>query len=173
MHDPKTVAFDIPRPWPKKTNSKILNKKRRWWFDGYLPTLITIWHVDPERNNDEDSCDWFGMRHMPQNGWYPVHQDEYERLPDSARNAVDFMWYLWRSRMRPWYKHPRWHVHHWQIQIHPIQKLKRRLFSRCEVCGKRFPYGYAPVSRIWGGGGPRWFKNEKGIRHHDCDRASS
>jgi hypothetical protein len=26
---------------------------------------------------------------------------------------------------RPWYRHPRFHVHHWRIQIHPLQSLLR------------------------------------------------
>jgi hypothetical protein len=26
---------------------------------------------------------------------------------------------------RPWYRHPKWHVRHWRIQIHITQKLKR------------------------------------------------
>lgn len=43
---------------------------------------------------------------------------------------------------RPWYKHPKWHVHHWRIQFHPWQKFYRRFFQKCAVCGKRgFPKG--------------------------------
>ena len=38
---------------------------------------------------------------------------------------------------RPWWKHPRWHIHHWHFQIHFVQKLKRWLFSRCAHCKKR------------------------------------
>jgi hypothetical protein len=39
---------------------------------------------------------------------------------------------------RPWYKHPRWHIHHWRFQIHPWQKIRRYLFERCEICKKGF-----------------------------------
>jgi hypothetical protein len=74
-----------------------------------------------------------------------------------------------RSR-RPWWKHPKWHVWHWRLQVHPLQKLKRFLFSRCAVCGKRFRWGYAPVSHVWHGEGPRWFRREKGVMHHECAR---
>jgi len=40
-------------------------------------------------------------------------------------------------KMRPWYKHPRWHIHHWEFQFHPFQNLKRRYWDKCCVCGKR------------------------------------
>ena len=42
---------------------------------------------------------------------------------------------------RPWYKHPKFHVKHWQIQCHPLNILKRWLFSRCSGCGKGFTMG--------------------------------
>jgi hypothetical protein len=38
---------------------------------------------------------------------------------------------------RKWYQHPRWHIHHWSIQFHPLQKLKRRWWDKCSICGKR------------------------------------
>lgn len=38
---------------------------------------------------------------------------------------------------RKWYQHPRWHIHHWSIQIHPLQQIKRRWWDKCSVCGKK------------------------------------
>lgn len=77
--------------------------------------------------------------------------------------------YSWILRAeRPWYRHPRWHIHHWRIQVHAIQAFKRWAFSRCAACGKRFPWGYAPISSSWYGTGPRWFRSEKGVCHHAC-----
>lgn len=38
---------------------------------------------------------------------------------------------------RKWYQHPKWHIHHWSIQFHPLQRLKRRYWDKCSVCGKR------------------------------------
>lgn len=46
MHDPMTVAFDIP--------SYEFRRRFSW-----LPHLATIWHVDPERDGTDDSCGWF------------------------------------------------------------------------------------------------------------------
>ncbi|MEE9382821.1 MAG: hypothetical protein V3V08_05345 [Nannocystaceae bacterium] len=71
----------------------------------------------------------------------------------------------WRKRDRRWWQHPRWHIHHWKIQIHPLQEFKRWAFSRCSECGGRFAWGEAPLSSSWHSSGPRWFRSEKGIRH--------
>ena len=40
--------------------------------------------------------------------------------------------------LRPWYRHPRWHVRHWKVVVHPWNDLKRWLFARCVHCRKRF-----------------------------------
>lgn len=69
---------------------------------------------------------------------------------------------------RPWWKHPRWHIHHWQFQVHFIQTLKRWLFSRCAHCEERFSWGYFPIASWDDGQGPRWFRSERGVFHHQC-----
>ena len=69
---------------------------------------------------------------------------------------------------RPWYKHPRWHFWHWRFQVHPWQQLRRWLFSRCAGCGKRFTYGYCPVSHQWDSPRPKLFRGEVGIYHSEC-----
>lgn len=69
---------------------------------------------------------------------------------------------------RPWYKHPRYHVHHWKITIEPLLQLKRWLWSRCAGCGKRFRYGESPTTGQWDNDGPRWFKGEPNVYHGGC-----
>lgn len=58
-------------------------------------------------------------------------------------------------KLRPWYKHPRWHIHHWKLQFHPIQQLKRRYWDKCSICGKRGFQGAAYSdwngTKIWHG----------------------
>ncbi len=254
MHDPMTVAFDIR--WPFKDKS------------GYRPSIVTIWHVDPERGGSDDSCGWhtpkFTKRqketldnlawHEANYPWFmaldakqhddPVQAEilmrgafllvsrsmvnrgglrkgitldqatEWASLSihnsvDSFRGSLCFKsgyhsnWYkkdegipntpkedeYWRKESarnffgsilgwilrdrRPWYRKPRWHVWHWKLQIHFLQKLKRWAFSRCCKCRKRFPWGYSPVSNQWHGDGPRWFRGERDVFHHDCNRPSS
>jgi hypothetical protein len=55
---------------------------------------------------------------------------------------------------RPWWRHPRWHIHHWRFQIHPWQSFKRAFIDRCCKCGKGFKANDAACSdwqgtRIW------------------------
>ena len=56
--------------------------------------------------------------------------------------------------LRQWYKHPRWHIHHWKIHIHPLQKLIRAYFKKCDKCGKRLGmngsvYGNWNGDKLW------------------------
>lgn len=62
---------------------------------------------------------------------------------------------------RPWFKHPRWHFWHWKVQVHPLQKLHRWLFVRCDECGERFGWNESPIGN-WGGT-RRW--------HDRCDHS--
>lgn len=92
-----------------------------------------------------------------------------ERDPnDRVKNFVYSVMRGYLRHHRPGWRHPRWHVRHWKFQVHSIQALKRWLFSRCEGCGRRFAWGYSPTSVIWDGTGPRWFRGENGIYHHEC-----
>jgi hypothetical protein len=231
MHDPKTVAFEIKNPFIKDKS-------------GYRPSIVTIWHNDPETDGTDDSCGWFiRARHVDQqmlekvkkeflfqfkhNYWFkedgtPIfstigtavqmyHQASWimfmhmnndkpdrkkhqqfmrkhlydiiqfaenpvdcigddiimkwgksERTPEERANsfAATVCTGIMRE-IRPWYKHPRWHVHHWSIQFHPWQQLKRRYWDKCCVCGKRGFTGSAYAD--WGGGN---------LRHEHCEMNS-
>jgi hypothetical protein len=68
---------------------------------------------------------------------------------------------------RPWYRHPRWHIWHWKLQIHPLQTFKRWAFSRCCKCGKGFKWGASVTSNQWDSDGPSWF-GEKHVMHDSC-----
>jgi hypothetical protein len=87
-----------------------------------------------------------------------------ERIKHMA--AIIYGWIL-RAEQK-WWQHPRWHIHHWKLQIHCLQDFKRWAFSRCCKCGKGFSLGYCPVSNQWNGTGPLWFRSEQGIMHSDC-----
>lgn len=69
--------------------------------------------------------------------------------------------------------HPRdwWrHLHHWRLQIHPLQHLRRWTLTRCAWCGGRSRKGdQVNFSSSWDGPSGRWWQGEPGLRHHDCD----
>lgn len=174
MHDPMSVAHEIryPWPWPKRA------------FSGTRELLITIWHIDPELRGDDDSCDWFNHK-RPRNAaesalaeaqWdletlldnEPHYPSSREHLAFQRLKAATHAFLHRPSRTHWWQLHPRWHVWHWRIQIHPVQDFKRWAFSRCAGCGRRFAFGYSPVSHSWNGTGPRWFRGERGVFHSEC-----
>ena len=241
MHDPQTVAFDIYLGRKQKKNGH------------YRTPLVTIWHVDPEKDGTDDSCGWFmrsrhgspemikkirsaidfdfdrtfksdsgstyyvgyftpdsGMPVMSVQGivlnmfsvasWEFFNHNRKKQkkwmqnnlfdILHFAENPIDSLnndilgtfriangekWnrddalngyvsaiYGWLLRSnRKWYHHPKWHIWHWKLQIHPIQQIKRRYWDKCSVCGKRGFKGSAIGD--WGG---------KKIWHQECDTSA-
>lgn len=254
-----TVAHEIKSPFKRKS---------KFFPEGYRNTLVTIWHVDPEKDGIDDSCGWFKRAHhgdkamlskiekaiefdfdrtftpddedeesgkrtyftglFKPNGdpnlsvigitldlffsaihtyydhdwkkarkWMNKHLFEIlhfaenptdslhdgitrkfqkgcgEEYTERARKerihnlaATIYGWIL--RKEQKWWKHPRWHIHHWKIQVRFIDNLKRFLFSRCCKCGKHFPWGYSVCTNSWNCTGPRWFRSEKDVYHSDC-----
>ena len=65
----------------------------------------------------------------------------------------------------------RWHVWHWRLQFPPLQELRRRLLTRCQVCGGRHdPRGRRPVNVAlsWEGPRGRFWQGEPGLVHAEC-----
>lgn len=155
MHDPMVVAFDIRRPWPKRSSGGRKPAARfRWDVHGtgrrrflrpgnwspfvtafgrnwYFPSLITIWHVEPGGHDSGEIC-----KH-----W------------DNDRKRANRRW--------------RWHVHHWHIQIAPLQEVRARLFDRCAECGRK---GRPNVSHQWGSRSIGWrkWRSREGLYHAEC-----
>lgn len=164
MHDPMVVAHTIVRPWPNLQTGFRPDPERRWaaryswakWYDlrpssfkrfwtiagrtVYWPGLITIWHVEPNGHDSGEVCKHF------------------DRWQDADGK--------WQSKAnRAW----KWHVHHWRIQVHPLQHLRRALLTRCEWCHGRSRKGdVVNLSGQWDRDGGSWWKGERGLYHHDC-----
>lgn len=156
MHDPLTVAFEIRYPWAK---SRRTSKSGREFV--YREPFLTVWHVDPETDGTDNSCDWSGFRLSDEGLARLSESPNYRRLGERlGRDGEYLAGCLWREARlfykpaRPWWKHPRWHVWHWRLQLHPWQKLKRWLFKRCGHCGERFGWNESPITYSWSGSGP-------------------
>lgn len=231
MHDPMTVAHEIYMGAKKKKNGH------------YKSPLITIWHVDPEKDGTDDSCGWFKRkRHLNKELYQKVLSDfEFEFKHNTWFNEGGYpnfsvmgvtlcmysraawTYFIWKNNGNPsgkanrkykafmnkylfeflhfaensidslhdsifmkygvekkedriehftsivladiirkdtkWWQHPRWHIHHWKIQLHPLQNLKRRYWAKCCICGKRGFKGSAmgdwDGTKLW---------------HQECDR---
>jgi hypothetical protein len=64
--------------------------------------------------------------------------------------------------------HWRWHVHHWKVNVTPWLKVRRWLFTRCDLCKRRFPMGYCPIGVSWHRPKPKAFQGEPGLFHEEC-----
>jgi hypothetical protein len=148
MHDPEVVAFTLLRPWPQRQSRPF--GKSRWRFHGhfwniagiglYWPSLITVWHVEPGGRDSGEVC-----KHHRR---WRDENDEWQSVP-----------------IRSW----RWHVHHWRIQVHPLQHLRRWALTRCEWCHGRSRKGdVANFSHQWDPDKGRWWRGERGLYHKDC-----
>jgi hypothetical protein len=84
-------------------------------------------------------------------GYHTNHEtdDNYWR-EETARGLYRCFARAILHQRRRWWQSPRWHIHHWKIQCHPWQKLRRWLFERCSSCGKGYSWGYCPTSD-WNG----------------------
>lgn len=70
----------------------------------------------------------------------------------------------------------RWrlHVHHWKIQVRPLQELRRRLLTRCAWChGRHRKRDAVNVARSWDGPRGHWWQGERGLYHRDCSSISA
>lgn len=47
--------------------------------------------------------------------------EEYNK-EESIKNFASIIYGCILRDIRPWYKHPRWHIWHWKIQIHPLRQ---------------------------------------------------
>lgn len=56
---------------------------------------------------------------------------------DSFVEMFISIWRIFRGYHRPWYKHPRWHIHHWSIQFHPWQEFHSKNLRKCVRCKRR------------------------------------
>ena len=61
------------------------------------------------------------------------------------------------------------HMHHWRLQVRPLQNLRRRLLTRCAWCkGRSTKNDSVNVSHSWDGPREHWWQGEVNLFHRDC-----
>jgi hypothetical protein len=93
-----------------------------------------------------------------------------QTLEDIRRSSY-FMLRSFVRMERKWWQHPKWHIHHWRVQVRFLLWFKRWAFTRCAKCGGRFKWMESGVSHQWDSGGPMWFRSED-LTHSNCDGSS-
>lgn len=74
----------------------------------------------------------------------------------------------------PYSSNWQWHIHHWKIQVHPLQHFRRWALTRCEWCKGRSRKGdHVNISHQWDRDKGQWWKGERGLFHSDCSSISS
>lgn len=163
MHDPKHVVYEIRLPIPRRKKWRDSKHGEPRWTLGIS-----------RRTNPEN----LGQRTYP---WWRLKGYE----PRIAGRAFD-----WMRLVTVWHDEPggadsgtvckygsaKRHPHHWQLQWHHWQGLRRWLFTRCEWCGGPSRKGDAVnISHQWDSPRPRHFwQSPRGVFHDDCssiDRA--
>lgn len=135
---------------------------RQPWQYGNRPSASEMEAIMNLATNPVDNLQWaFKADAIYPPGERNGEHDDFNRFFFSVLRC-------YRRHHRPWYRHPKWHVHHWRLQIHPWQTLRRWLFTRCCRCGERFAYGESPCTSSWDSERPGWFKGEKNVYHANC-----
>lgn len=88
--------------------------------------------------------------------------DERETREDRIMNFASIIYGYILRHDRPWWKHPKFHVWHWEIKVPFFQAIYRWLFQRCSKCRKGFRWR-EQVCGNWDG---------NAIWHFSCDRSS-
>lgn len=76
-----------------------------------------------------------------------------ERRKYMIENCAEIIYTYILRLNRKWYQHPKWHIHHWEIQFNWFTQLKRRYWDKCCKCGKRgfksSPFSNWRGTEIW------------------------
>lgn len=120
---------------------------RRWWNgrNGKSGAHASFWRktLSSRRNVTNEAA---GLA---------LHPLDNLSMVESPESVIHYVAAALNRRFRPWWRHPRWHVHHWQINFDVARNL-RRMFERCGTCRKPLGFGYCPTS------------NGNGLHHSEC-----
>jgi len=109
-------------------------------------SLLTIYHVDPNRRSLPDPCGW-DLAWPTQKESVAIYELVYESTPslsefftglptDDVFDRAVRVFRVFKTVTRPWWRHPRWHIHHWRVHSGILTRLLDLLLgkSRCTIC---------------------------------------
>ena len=110
---------------------------RRWWNGqqgkpGMHERSALARRLRPKRNVLEEAVN------------LALHPLDNLSQVDTPDGAVRLIAAALNRRFRPWWKHPRWHVHHWQVNFDLVRNL-RRMVQPCATCRKPLGFNYCPM----------------------------
>ena len=155
MHDPDVVAFDIRRPWPQRDHSHDAKPGGPRWKARYR---WATW-----------ARPWRGWRCFWTIAGRGLYWPSFITIWHCEPNGADALTVCRHRSQRTngewaYTRGWKWHVHHWKIQVQPLQRLRRALLTRCEECGRK---GSPNVSH-GGRARKRWWRGERGLYHFEC-----
>jgi hypothetical protein len=103
------------------------------------PEMVTVWHREPGNKDSGVVCKMHRSEQQADGTWK-------HRYPNG-----------WR-----------FHVHHWHLQVHALQRLRRQWLTRCAWCGGKQAKGDPINIGTWNGKRGHWWQGEPGVQHHDC-----
>jgi hypothetical protein len=169
------VAFEIRRPWPQRSSLPAAGNRSVRWRMRLHHSCTSMCADDPPHR--DGAFPW----------WKPSSYSAFWRVAGQD--------YYWPSLVTIWHREPRghdgltvcgrrvqrrdgtwkrtrtwrFHIHHWRIQLCFLQQWRRRLLTRCEVCGGRSIKGNpVNVSNQWDRKREPWWQGESGLAHMRC-----
>lgn len=161
----------------------------------YFPPFLTVWHREPDgRDSGEVCAHWRTVVDGPARerirlAVEALEQAQADRLallgrfggPSLAeldrveKVLAEAIAAVAKARKGRRVRDDRWrlHVHHWRLQVHPLQGLRRWALTRCGWCSGRSRRGdVVNVSHGWDRPAGRWWQGEPGLFHHWCSAAA-
>lgn len=148
MHDPLVVAFEIRRPWPKRDD----------WRTGLAQREGVRWQA-------RSAYSVVAGRGL----YWPCFITVWHREP-GGHDALSICRRRTRQADGTWHYSRGWklHVHHWSVQVGPLQKARRWLLTRCTICNGRSTKAHPISLGTWNGQRAHWWRGESNMRHMDC-----
>jgi hypothetical protein len=180
MHDPDVVAWEIRRPWPRRSSLPATGA-----HDGVR------WQVRHHHDHGSGCADDPPHPDGAWPWWKPSSYRRFWRLAGrdyywppiltvwhhepGGRDALTVCRDRYQGKDGKWHLTTGWRYHFWHyhLQFPPLQKLRRRLLTRCAWCGGKDAKGNSVNhSHSWDGPRGHWWQGEPGLYHGGCSAAA-